>query len=144
MRCFSHPSHARQTKSLLGNQQRNVVFEIQRHNQDHRQCHFCHDPVRQNWDLPSEEQLHRSFRAPSSVYQSQSWPALQQQIIHLKSIPIATSFEITRESGMMVSQSSFLFCTKLRKHLEQLGFKVNPNAICVANKMMIVKQLPVL
>jgi len=44
--------------------------------------------------------------------------------------------------GMMVS--SLLFCRKLRKDLEQLVFKVNPYDICVANKMINVKQFTVL
>jgi len=44
--------------------------------------------------------------------------------------------------GMMVS--SLLFYWKLRKDLEQLGFKVNPYDICVANKMINEKQITVL
>ena len=44
--------------------------------------------------------------------------------------------------GMMVS--SLLFCMKLTKDLEQLGFKVNPHDICVANKMINGKQFTVL
>jgi len=43
--------------------------------------------------------------------------------------------------GMMVS--SLLFYRKLRKDLEQLGIKVNPYDICVANKMINGKQLTV-
>jgi hypothetical protein len=44
--------------------------------------------------------------------------------------------------GMM--KSSLLFYRKLRKDLEQLGFKVNPYDICVANKMIDGKQFTVL
>jgi len=44
--------------------------------------------------------------------------------------------------GMMVS--SLLFHRKLRKDLEQLGSKVNPYGICVANKMICGKQFAVL
>jgi len=44
--------------------------------------------------------------------------------------------------GMMVS--SLLFCRKLRKDLEQLGFKVNPCDICLANKMINGEQFTVL
>jgi len=43
---------------------------------------------------------------------------------------------------MMVS--SLLFYRKLRKDLEQLGFKINPYDICVANKLINRKQLTIL
>ena len=44
--------------------------------------------------------------------------------------------------GMLVS--SLLFYRKLRKDLEQLGFRVNPYDICVANKLINGKQFTVL
>ena len=44
--------------------------------------------------------------------------------------------------GMLVS--SLLFYRKLRKDLEELGFKVNPYDICVANKWINGKQFTVL
>jgi len=40
--------------------------------------------------------------------------------------------------GMMIG--SILYYKKLKKDIESIGFKVNPNYICVANRMVNGKQ----